>query len=81
MKDITDILAENNTLEKCTVLDPEKAALEDLCLVHSRNYVESIRKTESMNIVIFIGYNKMIYDTRIYRMNLKSLVQAMKIFM
>ncbi|KAI1727630.1 histone deacetylase domain-containing protein [Ditylenchus destructor] len=50
LKSITDILAENSTLEKCTVLGSEKAALEDLCLVHSPNYVESIKKTESMNI-------------------------------
>ncbi|KAI1727095.1 histone deacetylase domain-containing protein [Ditylenchus destructor] len=42
-------LYRSNLLEKCCLLDSKRASVEDICLVHSADYVEKIISTQNMS--------------------------------
>lgn len=42
-------LYRSNLLEKCCLLESNRASVEDICLVHSADYVEKIKSTQNMS--------------------------------
>ncbi|VDO20791.1 unnamed protein product [Brugia timori] len=48
---VLEKLESSGLLNRCIHLKPKKANLEDLCLVHSRTYVERIAQTRNMDLV------------------------------
>lgn len=49
---VLEKLESSGLLNRCIHLKPKKANLEDLCLVHSRTYVERIAQTRNMDLVV-----------------------------
>ncbi|VIO93385.1 Histone deacetylase family protein [Brugia malayi] len=47
---VLEKLESSGLLNRCIHLKPKKANLEDLCLVHSRTYVERIAQTRNMDL-------------------------------
>ncbi|KAI1720018.1 histone deacetylase domain-containing protein [Ditylenchus destructor] len=51
---INKILQETSLLSKCKKLHSSKADIEDISLVHSEEYIESIRATTSLSEKSFV---------------------------